>query len=83
VIVCRVMTEQIKMLFDMETGDPDDAMIAVALAIEPSAASWVLGFPYRERGEWGTRPDPALTEDGPYPVSISLDVGRFEELLAG
>lgn len=58
-------------------------VIAVVLAIDPSAASWVLGFPYRERGEWGTRPDAVVREDGPYPVSISLDVDRFERVLAG
>ena len=34
-IVCRVMTEQIKMLFDMETGDPDDAMSLCVLATHP------------------------------------------------
>jgi len=61
-------------------------VIAVALAINPSAATWVRGFPYREKGEWGTRPDTDFTfvgEPGPYPVTIALDVEKFYQTLEG
>lgn len=33
-------------------------VLAALLAIDPTPGTWITGRPYRERGEWGFRPEP-------------------------
>lgn len=61
-------------------------VIAAALAICPSAATWVSGKLYREKGEWGTREWQEGWDSCPREpdfITTRLDVSRFERVLAG
>lgn len=61
-------------------------LIAAALAICPSAATWATGTLYRRKGEWGTNPWGAFWGDyevEPSFITTGLDVARFEQTLVG
>lgn len=61
-------------------------VIAAALAICPSAATWVRGSLYRHKGQWGTREwVEGWDNDGRACdfITVALDVERFERVLVG
>lgn len=54
-------------------------LVAVALALDPGAAQWVEGRPYRQKGEWGFEAEPG----SPRRITIGLDFPRCLRVLSG
>lgn len=68
------------------TGKALHDTIAAALTLDTSAATWVRGTPYREKGEWGFEPEGMFLDygEGDYPrmITTSVDVEKMYEAWA-